>query len=162
MKIVVYEHTSGGGYSDQLISNNVLAEGFGMLRTVTSNFKKAGHKITVLLDNRLSKLDPPINADFTELIFKPQEVQNNLSNVAKINDAILIIAPETGKTLQSLIELVEKTGKISINCKSQAISKVANKAILYQILKKNQIPIPKTLVLNCKYKVSKIKLTMLF
>jgi tyramine---L-glutamate ligase len=151
---------SGGGYSGRSISNNVLAEGFSMLRTVTSDFKKAGHEITVLLDNRISKLNPLMNTDCKVIIFNHQEVQNSLSNVAKMNDAVLIIAPETGKTLHSLIELVEKTGKISINCKSNVISKVANKAILYQILKKNQLLIPKTLVLNCKYEIAKIKLAI--
>ncbi len=151
---------SSGGYAGQPISNNVLAEGFGMLRTVTSDFKKAGHEITVFLDNRISELNPPINTDYAVPIFNPQEVKNLLNKIAKINDAVLVIAPETGQTLQSLVELVEKTGKITINCESKGISKVANKSILYQILEKNQLPIPKTLVLNGKYDIAEVKLAI--
>lgn len=130
MRIVVYEHMSSGGYAGLPISNSVLSEGFGVLRTVASDFKAAGHEITVLLDDRISKLNPPINADITVPIFYLQEVKSFLSNIAKINDAVLIVAPETTQTLQSLVELVEKTGKVSLNCESTAISKVSNKTVL--------------------------------
>ena len=61
MRILVYEHVSGGGYAGQPISPSVLSEGFGMLRTVVSDFKAAGHEVTVLLDARISKLNPPID-----------------------------------------------------------------------------------------------------
>ena len=41
-----------------------------------------------------------------------------------------------------------KQVKISLNCESSAISKVADKTILYEVLKKNGLPTPKTLVLS--------------
>jgi predicted ATP-grasp superfamily ATP-dependent carboligase len=148
---------SGGGYAGLPISNSVLSEGFGMLRTVTSDFKAAGHEITVLLDNRISRLNPPINADCTVPIFYPQEVKNFLSNIAKINNGVLIVAPETAQILQSLVELVEKTGKVSLNCESNAISKVANKNVLYQILEKNHLAIPKTLSLTVNDELAEVK-----
>jgi len=50
--------------------------------------------------------------------------------------------------LQSLVILVEQTGKVSLNCESSAIQKVADKAVLCEILNKNSLPTPKTLVLN--------------
>jgi hypothetical protein len=148
---------SSGGYAGLPISNSVLSEGFGMLRTVASDFKAAGYEITVLLDDRISKLNPPINADCTVPIFYPQEVKNFLSNIAKINDAVLIVAPETAQTLQSIVELVEKTGKVSINCESNTISKVANKIVLYQVLKTNHLAIPKTLSLRVNDDLAKVK-----
>jgi predicted ATP-grasp superfamily ATP-dependent carboligase len=157
VRILVYEHMSGGGYAGQPISINVLSEGFGMLRTIISDFKVAGHEITVLLDDRISKLNPPINADITVPIFYPQEVKTFLSSIAKINDAVLIIAPETGRTLNSLVELVEKTGKVSLNCESSAISEVADKKVLYQVLEKNHLPIPNTLTLHVNDDLTEIK-----
>jgi len=148
---------SSGGYAGLPISNSVLSEGFGMLRTVINDFKTAGNEITVLLDGRISKLNPPINADYTVPIFYPQEAKSFLANIASIDDSVLIIAPETGQTLQSLIELVEKTGKVSLNSESSAISKVANKAILHRVLAKNHLPTPKTLVLSVKDDLAKVK-----
>ena len=99
-----------------------------------------------MLDDRISKLNPPINADYTVPISYPQEAKNFLANISKINDAVLIVAPETGQTLQSLVELIEKTGKVSLNCESSAISKVANKAILYQVLEEESFANTKNVV----------------
>ena len=148
---------SSGGCSDQPISSSVLAEGFGMLRTVTSDFKAAGHEVTVLLDNRISRLSPPLKSDCAVPIFRLQEVKNFLSNIADTTDAVLIVAPETGQILHSLVNVVEKSGKVSLNCQSRAISRVANKAILYQVLDKNHLPIPKTLDLSVNDDLTEVK-----
>ncbi len=60
-----------------------------------------------------------------------------------------IIAPETGKTLQSLVKLIEDTGKISLNSKSSAIQNVADKAVLYEALKEKDLSSPETIILRC-------------
>lgn len=157
MKVIVYEHISGGGYAGQPIPHDVLSEGFGMLRSVVADFKVAGHEVTVLIDARLSKLNPPIDADCTVPIFYPKEPEKFLNNIAKINDAICIVAPETGQTLQSLVELAEQTGKTSLNCESGVIGKVADKAVLYESLQNNGFPTPKTLVLSSSDSIVQIK-----
>jgi tyramine---L-glutamate ligase len=148
VRVIVYEHVSGGGYAEKTIPPSMLCEGFGMLRAIVSDFNAAGHEVTVLLDARLSKLNPPINADCIVPIFYSEEPAKFLKNIAKINDAIYIVAPETGQTLQSLIELVEQTGKTSLNCKSSAIEKVGDKAVLYEKLTEKGVPTPKTITLG--------------
>jgi predicted ATP-grasp superfamily ATP-dependent carboligase len=52
LKLLVYEHVSGGGFADEPIPAGVLSEGFGMLRTLISDFKAAGHNVTTTLENR--------------------------------------------------------------------------------------------------------------
>ena len=122
MKIILYEYASGGGYAGQQLPIGILAEGFGMLRSVATDFKANGHEVTILLDARLSKLNPPIDADCILPVMHPEEPEKFLTDLAKINDSIYIIAPETGQTLQTLVELAEKTGKTTLNCKSAAHS----------------------------------------
>ena len=156
MKIIVYEHISGGGYAGQPIPSEVLCEGFGILRTAVEDFKAAGHEVTVLLDVRLSKLNPPIIADCIIPIFYSKEPEKFLTNISKINEALYIIAPEKGKTMQSLVELSEKTEKTSLNCESVAIGKVADKAILHERLRKNGFSTPKILLLNFKDKLIQV------
>ncbi|MCL4429480.1 MAG: ATP-grasp domain-containing protein [Chloroflexi bacterium] len=160
MKVIVYEHASGGGYAGQHIPLGILAEGFGMLRSVVADFHAAGHEVTVLLDARLSKLNPPIDADCTLPIVYPQEPERFLSNLARINDATYIIAPETDQTLQSLVKIAEKTGKPSLNCKSAAIAKVADKALLYETLQKEGFPTPKTQLINTADTWAQVKQTV--
>jgi len=157
LRLLVYEHISGGGYAGQPISLSVLSEGFGMLRSIVSDFKSAGSEVTVLLDARLSKLNPPIAADCTIPVFYPKEAEKLLINAAKINDAVYVIAPETGQTLQSLVELVESIGQVSLNCTARAIQKVADKAVLYEMLKKNGLPTPNTVMLNVGVGLAEVK-----
>ena len=156
MKVIVYEHGSGGGYAGQPIPPAVLSEGFGMLRSIVADFKAAGHEVTVLLDARISKLNPPLDAESVVPIFYPKEPAKFLSSIAKINDALYIIAPETGKTLQSFVELAEKTKKTSLNCESNAIEKVADKAVFYETLQKLAVT-PKTVILNLDDGLAKAK-----
>jgi predicted ATP-grasp superfamily ATP-dependent carboligase len=157
LKVIVYEHISGGGYAGQPIPLAVLSEGFGMLRSIVSDFKAAGHEATVLLDARLSKLNPPIAVDRIVPVFNPQEPKKFLTNIAKINEAIYVITPETGRTLQSFVELMEQTGKVSINCESSAIPKVADKMVLYGALEKNGVPTPKTLAFSVNDDLAEVK-----
>ena len=128
-----------------------------MLRSIASDFKSAGHEVTVLLDDRLSKLNPPVVADCTIPVFHPKEAETLLINAAKINDAVYIIAPETGQTLQSIVKLVEHIGKVSLNCDASAIQKVANKTVLHETLKKNGLPTPNTSVLNVDWGLAEVK-----
>jgi predicted ATP-grasp superfamily ATP-dependent carboligase len=157
LRLIVYEHISGGGCIGQPIPPSVLSEGFGMLRTIVSDFKKAGHEVTILVDERLTKLKSPIEADHIIPVSYPQEHKKLLRNAAKTNDAIYVIAPETGDTLHSLVKLAERTGKVSLNCESSAIQKVSDKTVLYETLKKNGLPTPKTIVLKIADDLSEFK-----
>jgi tyramine---L-glutamate ligase len=159
LKVLVYEHVSGGGYSGQDISPSELSEGFGMLRCLVEDFKSAGHEVTVLIDSRLSKLNPPLNSDCIVPIFYADEPKKIFNNIAKVNDAIYVIAPETENTLQSFVELAEQTGKISLNCESHAIRKVADKTVLNGTLQKLGVS-PKTVILNVDDGLVKIKETI--
>ena len=128
-----------------------------MLRTVSEDFKAAGHDVTVLLDARLSKLNPPIAADFTIPVSYVGEAEKFLVNAAKINDAAYIIAPETGGTLQSLVKLFDQTGKLSLNCEAGAIQQVADKTVLHETLRNNGVTVPETAVFSVDDDAAEVK-----
>jgi hypothetical protein len=148
LKIIVYEHVSGGGYAEQPLQSEILVEGFGMLRAVVRDLKIAGHEVTVLLDARISRLNLPLNVDCTVPIAAKNETKKFLPKIAQSKDASYVIAPETAQTLQSIVHLMEQTGKNSLNSQSETIQKVADKTILYTTLAKNHLPTPETLLLN--------------
>lgn len=155
MKIALYEYVSGGGYAQQPIPLGLLAEGYGMLRSIAADFKSAGHEVTVLLDERISKLNPPINADFTVTVLSSSEPQKYLGKKDNVFDAIFVIAPETSQILQNFVQVLETKGKVCLNCTSEAIEKVSNKATLNHQLNKAQIATPNTLILNFKDDIAK-------
>ena len=148
LKLLVYEHLSGGGFGDNQIPKNVLCEGFGMLRTLISDFKAAGHSVTTTLDTRISGLKPPLKADSIISVSSAQEVEEKFLEILSQVDAAYIIAPETNDLLSSLIEFVEHTGIASLNCPAKAIEAVSNKIVFRESLKRNGIFAPKTLVFN--------------
>lgn len=147
MKLLVYEYACGGGFAGKPFPADVLAEGFGMLRTFTADLKAAGHQVTVLLDGRIARFNPPLEAQWiTVSSFK--EAKQIISSKCQNVDASYIIAPETGGILQSLVQIVESKCAISLNCKSSAIQDASDKAQLYKVLIENGLPTPKTILFN--------------
>ena len=143
MKLLVYEHVSGGGFADKLIPAGVLSEGFAMLRTLISDFNAAGHNVTTTLDSRIARLNPPIDADCVLPVFSSQETQTNICTLSEQADAAYVIAPETESVLQSLVEMVEQTGTVSLNCPADDIEKMVDKAGFYNLMR-NRVPLPET------------------
>ncbi|MBN1245460.1 ATP-grasp domain-containing protein [Candidatus Bathyarchaeota archaeon] len=148
MRLLVYEHVSGGGFAAEAIPGSVLSEGFGMLRTLISDFKAAGHSVTATLDSRIARLNPPIDADCVVPVFSSLEAQANLRKISEQADAAYVIAPETDGVLQSLVELVEQTGTASLNCPAIAIEKVSDKVGVYEFMRKLGLPLPETIMFS--------------
>ena len=148
MKLLIYEHVSGGGFADQPIPAGVLSEGFGMLRTLISDFKAAGYSISTTLDSRISSLNPPIIADYVVPVFSSQETQANLCKLSEQADAVYIIAPETSGVLESLVALVEQTGTASLNCPAGIVEKVSDKSGFYEHMRRLGLPLPKTMMFS--------------
>jgi len=157
LRLLIYEHVSGGGFADEPIPLGVLSEGFAMLRTLISDFKAAGHYVTTTLDSRLAGLNPPIGADCIVPVFSSREVQVAIRKVSESADAAYIIAPETEGVLQSLVESVEQTGVASLNCPASTIGKVVDKAVLQASLRKLGVPAPETITFSVADGVEEIK-----
>ncbi len=148
LNILVYEHACGGGFAEGAVSPGILAEGFGMLRSCTANLKAAGHEVTVILDEGLSRLNPPLETDCVIPIFSFKEAQQTILKTCADIDAAYVIAPETGGTLHALVEFIEQNGVPLLNCRSNAIKNVSDKANLYETLKANKLKTPKTVRVN--------------
>jgi len=157
VRLLVYEHVSGGGFAAEPLPPSVLSEGFGMLRTLIADFKAAGHTVTTTLDARIAKLNPPIEADCIIPVSSSKEAQANLQKISNETNATYVIAPETGGVLQSLVELVEQTNATSLNCSASAIEKASNKAGFHNFLKKNGLLTPETLMFRVLDNVAEIK-----
>lgn len=149
MKILVYEHVSAMGLGSTF-QPSVLCEGFGMLRTIVADAKAAGHRVTTVLDNRIVKLKPPLEADCILSVHSPEEAENALQEATRKADATLVIAPETNGTLQNLVDKTERSSTLSLNCSANAIAQVSDKTRLQQQAKKIGLPTPETAVFNAK------------
>jgi len=157
LQLLVYEHVSGGGFANEKISPSVLSEGYGMLTSLVLDFKAVGHDVTTLLDSRLKVFNPPIDADNIVSVSSPNELNKNLKKLSEAADAVYLIAPESGQTLQKLVELVETSGGLSLNSQIGAIKKASSKMMTFEVLKKRRLMVPETVMISLDEDVKHIK-----
>jgi len=160
LKLLVYEHVSGGGYAEKPIPVSILSEGFSMLRTIVADFKAAGHSVSTVLDSRLAALNPPIEADCIVPASSFQEAKLAIHNISEPADAAYIVAPESNQVLQSLVASIEQADVPSLNCRANAIEHVSDKAAMLQRVKEKGLPTPATVIVSAVADVAGIKQTI--
>jgi tyramine---L-glutamate ligase len=127
-----------------------------MLRGLTTDFQAAGHEVTVLLDSRIAALNPPINAEQVVQIAFSGEADSSMETAAETADAAYVIAPEPDHVLQSIVECIETTGTLSLNCQSSAIEKAADKAGLSNRANRLGLCFPKTITFKANKSTQQI------
>lgn len=155
MKVGVFEYISGGGAQGNPINQNMLCEGYSMLKDVTEDFKAAGYKVTTILDSRLESLKKHIDIDIFEIVSSKDSFEKILVKMLKTVDLSLIIAPETNGILSNLVRIA-RSNTISLNSTPESIDSVTDKARVYDILHKNNIPTPKTICFSNRESLEKI------
>ena len=130
------------------LSSSILSEGYGMLRSLISDCKAAGHNVTTLLDSRLKKFNPPNEADQIVSVSSPNELSAKLKELSSVADAVYVIAPESGQVLEKLVENIETFGGTSLNCEIDAIKRVSNKMTVYETLERMGLKVPETVLLD--------------
>ncbi|MCW4019483.1 MAG: ATP-grasp domain-containing protein [Candidatus Bathyarchaeota archaeon] len=148
MRILIYEHVSGGGYADQPTPPSLLCEGYAMLRGLTTDFKAAGHQVTVLLDSRLAAFNPPLQADKTSIVSSLDGFEQTIENALSSVEAAYVIAPESEGVLNYMTKRVTASGVLTLNCSSEGIVKASDKAAVAEKAKRLGLNFPKTIQLN--------------
>jgi predicted ATP-grasp superfamily ATP-dependent carboligase len=160
LRLFVYEHVSGGGFAGRSLPPSVLSEGFGMLRTLISDFKAAGHSVTTTLDSRLAALTSQIEADCVVPISSSREIEAAFRKIPESADVAYIVAPELNLVLQSLVANLEQAGVPSLNCQASAIGEVSDKAVFHEALKRLGLHAPETMVVSAFDDVAEIRQTV--
>jgi predicted ATP-grasp superfamily ATP-dependent carboligase len=150
VKILIYEHLSAGGFREEGASLSVLSEGFGMLRTAAEDAKSAGHAVTAILDGKIARLSPSLEADRKITVHSLPEAEIALFKAVDDADATYIIAPETENKLEQLVRKVEKNRVLSLNSTSTAIAQAADKLSFQRHAAKLGLATPKTLTFTIR------------
>ena len=67
-KIFIFEFVSGGGFNQGDIPSSLFCEGYGMLKSIITDFKALNLEISTLLDYRISFLSTYLKADYIEIV----------------------------------------------------------------------------------------------
>jgi hypothetical protein len=154
---LIVEYVSGGGYGNQKLSSSILSEGYGMLWSLISDCKTAEHNVATLLDSRLKEFNPPNQADKVVSVASAAEFSAKLKQYSRVADGVYVIAPESNQVLENLVEVIEDSGGISVNCSVDAIKRVSNKMTTNETLKKMGLSVPETVLLDIHEKIDNIK-----
>ncbi len=157
MRLLVYEYLCGGGCAEQAFQTSVLCEGYAMLRALIEDFKTLGHSITTLVDSRIVKFKPPLQADRIISVSSRDDLCKLLRETCRNVDAVYIIAPESNGVLWKLVEDVEEFGGNIINCSPEAIRASSNKLNVYEELRRVGVAVPETVPVNFQEDVERVK-----
>lgn len=157
MNLLIVEYVSGGGYANQKLSGSILSEAYGMLRSIISDFKMLGNNVTTLIDSRLQPFNPSYEADKIVKVSSPEEFCMQFEELSGIVDAVYIIAPETNRILETLVENIATSGGLSLNCEANAIKRSSNKITIYETVKRIGLKSPETITINMHEKMEKIR-----
>ncbi|KKM19318.1 hypothetical protein LCGC14_1656890, partial [marine sediment metagenome] len=93
--ILVFEFVSGGGFGKKNITSSLFCEGFGMLKTIISDFKMLNFEISTLLDYRVFFLSRFLQADIVKKVNANDNYLKLFKKLVKECKYAFIIAPES-------------------------------------------------------------------
>jgi tyramine---L-glutamate ligase len=160
LRILLYEHVSSGGFAGEPMPPSLLSEGYAMLSGLTADFRAAGQEVTVLLDSRIAEFNPPLVADHIVQIESSGEADQTMDQATETADAAYVVAPEPNHVLQSIVECIETTGTLSLNCRATAIEQASDKAVLGERVRRLGLHFPQTKTFNATDSAKKISQTI--
>lgn len=150
--IFIFEFISGGGLNKVPIPISLFCEGFGMLRSITSDFKALGYEIHTMLDSRVFFLSEFLQADNIRKVDNFDNYITIFKNLVNNCKYAFIIAPETSKILYNLTKIVKNYDRIILSTNLRGIKYGTSKISTYKIFKKKNILTPKTYLIPLKNK----------
>ena len=157
MNLLLFECFSGGRYADQKLSSSILSEAYGMIRSLISDCKAAGHRVTTFMDSRLLPFSPANEADKIVNVSSPYDLYKKLKEFSSLVDAVYVIAPESGQVLEKILETIEASGGTSLNCEIATIKHFSNKIRAHETFKKIGLKVPETILPDIQQKVGNIE-----
>ena len=131
-----------------------------MLSGLAADFKEAGHGVTVLLDSRLAAFNPQLATDHVVQIASSGEADQNMEQAVETADAAYVVAPEPNHVLQSIVECIESTGTLSLNCRAAGIEQASDKAVLGEQVERLGLSFPKTIAFDANSSSEEISQTI--
>ena len=150
MRIFVYEHVTGGGFTGRPLPRVLAREGLAMRTALIEDLAAIGrHEIVTTMDVRLACAAP---RDVEVIGVGPGH--DGAASSPAIDaaiagaDAVWLIAPETGGCLERLTTRIERTGKTVLGPAAAAVRQAADKSRLPRSLARLGIPHPETSLID--------------
>ena len=143
MRVFVYEHVSGGGFSEEILDPSFAAQGFAMLFTMIRALKMGGHQVLVTRDSRLDAKLLPSDIECLE-VADSSSWSETLRSACEIADLGITIAPEDDFILEKVIAIMRSTGLNIAGPDPNVARLCSNKVLFNRFLVKKSFETPKT------------------
>jgi predicted ATP-grasp superfamily ATP-dependent carboligase len=143
MRVLVYEHVSGGGFAEDILDPSFAAQGFAMLFTIIRALKKEGHTVLVTRDSRLNAKLLPSDIECLEVV-DSSSWSETLRSACEKADLGITIAPEDDFILEKVIAIMRSTGLNIIGPDPNVARLCSNKVLFNIFLAKKSFETPKT------------------
>ncbi|NHK30395.1 MAG: ATP-grasp domain-containing protein [Asgard group archaeon] len=155
-KILIVDYITGGGFAEEDLPLDRLAEGYAILRASIEQFAQLGYKITTLIDQRLMQhiRISPIH-DFKS-ISTHEEFLTGIRTFADQVDYTLTLAPETKGILKDLASIIKGSRSVYLGSKPESIELAADKLNTMNLAKDLGMNVPATFSPNCNDPFEKI------
>lgn len=139
MRVYLFEFLTGGGLPPEERLPSLLGEGRAMLIAAARDLTRVpGVSLVTTLAPEVAF---PEDLRWTvNRVRNPADWPAAFDAACRTSDATLVIAPETGGLLASLVRRVESLGRDAWNCRPTAIDWCADKLVLARILQDAGIP----------------------
>ncbi|MHA1409912.1 MAG: ATP-grasp domain-containing protein [Candidatus Odinarchaeia archaeon] len=154
---MVYEHASGGGYCNKVITPSIFSEGYAMLNATVQDFQRIENKVYTTLDYRIANFVPPLKVEIVTVLRPGQDIFDIFDSVCKEVDQILIIAPENNDILYRLTRIAENNQIIILGSTSESIKLVSNKWNVQLIAKNCDLTVPNTVKVNFETSIDELR-----
>jgi predicted ATP-grasp superfamily ATP-dependent carboligase len=118
----LFEFITGGGLSEETLSDSLINEGEMMVQTLINELKELNSEISICRDSRLPLIDDEIKKYVIE-----SKIDDKLPAFLKKADVCWLIAPETGLRLEEYAKLFIQYGKLFIGSSPEAIKLTSSK-----------------------------------
>ncbi len=143
-RILIFEFVSGGGFNNVDIPSSLFCEGYGMLKSIITDFKALNFEISTLLDNRISFLTPHLDADIVSYVKARDDYISIFKKTLVDCENAFIIAPEFSDMLYNLTKIVKDYKKQILSIDLKGIQLGASKIKTYEYFRNNNIETPET------------------
>lgn len=146
MRHFLFEFITGGGLSDQPLSETLIGEGEIMVQTLLTELSELEDStILVSRDSRLAMSENGIRQYIIE-----RKIEQELPELIKASDVSWLIAPETDGCLEEYAKLFIKHGKLFIGSSPEAIKVATSKRLTNKKLAAAGINVVETRLLSEK------------
>lgn len=150
MRILIYEHITGGGllHAGAGVLDLLRPEGEAMLSALAGEFRRlAGMEVLVLRDARLPPLPPAVGIHVHNVSMAEEDL-SLLATLAASADGTILIAPELDGILLQRARLVEKSGGRLLSPSSRVIALASDKQRTTAALRRAGVPSPRSVALE--------------